>query len=97
VLRPSTLEVREREDYRGITGTYTGYLDWHELFDILQVDFDSDDEREYFWDMFLRAFYLDTHDRGHVPRDRFYRETGIPASAIDWAEWRDLMGYSSRK
>lgn len=94
---PEPLETRLREDYRDITGTYTDYLDWLDLFDNLQVDFDDDDERKYFWDMFLRAFYLDSHDRDSVPRDEFYRQTGIPRSAIDWSEWRDLMGYSSRK
>jgi hypothetical protein len=86
-----------RNTFRDVTGGYTGYLDWRELFDGLSVIFDTDEETEEYWDMFLRAFYLDSHDRRSVPREEFYRETGIPASEIDWSLWRDIMGYSSRK
>jgi hypothetical protein len=91
------LENRLQRDYQDIVGTQTGFYDWLDMFDALQVDFDDDAEHEYFWDMFLRSFYLDSNDAGMIPRDRFYRETGITKDSIDWQEWRDVMGYSSRK
>jgi hypothetical protein len=92
-----------QEVYRDVTGSLTGYLDWFDIFEDLQVDFDDNREKEYFWDMFLRSFYLSTGDSGYIRRGgpgdpgRFYQETGIPPSAIDWAGWRDLMGYSNRR
>jgi hypothetical protein len=67
------------------------------MFDSLQIDFDNDAEREYFWDMFLRSFYLDSHDAGMIPRDQFYQETGFSQESIVWQEWRETMGYTSRK
>lgn len=82
--------------FRHITGSLYQYLDWRELFDELAIDLDDDQEEEYFWDMFLRSFYLSTADPGHLARGdsnnpgQFYRESGIPPSAVDWSEWRNL-------
>jgi hypothetical protein len=75
----------------------TGYLDWRDLFEPLEVIFDGDSEKEQYWDMFLRAFKLSTHDRGYIRRETFYNRTGIPRSQIDWSLWRDIMGYSGNR
>jgi hypothetical protein len=83
----------------------TEYLDWRDLFEPLETIFDVpgesqaeiNREKERYWDMFLRAFKLTTHDRGHIRRETFYNRTGIPRSQIDWSLWRDIMGYSNRR
>jgi hypothetical protein len=67
------------------------------MFETLSIDFEDDAEHVYLWEQFLRAFTKRADDPASIPRDRFYRETGIPASAIDWSLWRDLTGYKSRK
>lgn len=87
---PVPLETRYQEAYRQITGTSTGYLDWYELFESYEYMFDNDDEKVRYWRMFLRSFYLTTHEKGHVKRKTFYNQTGIPESQIDWGQWRDL-------
>lgn len=92
----ATHERRMQQDYRDIHGTLTEYLDWREIYDQLTVIFDDDAEIEYYWDMFLRAFMLPLSDNRSVPREQFYRETGVPPSEIDWGLWRDVMGYANR-
>jgi hypothetical protein len=91
------LERRLHSTYRQIEGTDTGYLDWLGMFETLSIDFEDDAEHVQLWDHFLRAFTKRADDRGSRSRESFYRETGIPKSAIDWPLWRDLMGYKSRK
>jgi hypothetical protein len=65
--------------------------------------YDSDQEREYFWELFLRSFALRADDPNAVRRGteadpgRYYRESGLHPSNIDWRAWRDLMGYPSKK
>jgi hypothetical protein len=78
--------------YRNIEGGYTDYLDWRELFDQLAVIYESDAEREDFWDEFLRAFKLRMSDPRSVSRETFYSDSGIPKERIDWGLWRDVMG-----
>jgi hypothetical protein len=90
------LEWRLQQEYHAITGTGYEYPDWYDLFTSLQIEFDDDAEHEYFWELFLRSFYLASDDPGSVRRGdsndpgRFYRESGIPPSAVDWSLWRDL-------
>jgi hypothetical protein len=85
--------------YEGITHDWqlSDYQDWRDLFDALSVIFDSDEETEHFWDMYLRSFYLTSRDEHSIPRETFYRESQIPRSQIDWEDWRDVMGYGKRK
>jgi hypothetical protein len=80
-------------------GSLTGndYLEWREIYDPLSVTFtyhDTDEENnaaiERYWDEFLRAYYLTTHDSGYVPRAQFHTDTGIPDSQIDWDLWRSI-------
>jgi hypothetical protein len=75
-----------------VTGTSTGYLDWRDLFDELQIEFDDDNDRVRLFNTFLRSFYLTTRDQGFVRRNVFYQASGMPQSAIDWTEWRNLTG-----
>jgi hypothetical protein len=74
----------------GDTPDDTGYLDWREVYDPLSIIFDGDAEVERYWDMFLRAFYLTTHEPGFVLRDDFYNATGVPPSEVDWDLWRQM-------
>jgi len=87
----------QRLYYRVNGRSLTEYQDWRDLFEPLEIIFDGDSEKEQYWDMFLRAFKLRTSDPGHIKRETFYKRTGIPRSEIDWALWRDIMGYRSRK
>lgn len=75
-----------------VTGTSTGYIDWRELFGELQIEFDDDNDRVRLFNTFLRSFYLTTQDQGFVRRSVFYHRSGMPRSAIDWTEWRNLTG-----
>src|SRR6267154_274804 len=88
-------EQRMQRIYRRWNGnSLTGYLDWRDLFLPLEVIFDGDAEKQRYWDMFLRAFMLSTHQKGHIKRETFYSRTGIPRSEIDWDLWRDIKGYN---
>jgi hypothetical protein len=77
-------------DVTGGSLTGSNYLEWRELYDHLSVIFDTDEEIEHYWDQFLRAFYLTSSEPGSVSRQRFYRNTGIPANQIDWDLWREI-------
>lgn len=66
------------------------YQDWRETFDHFEPIFDGDEEIEQGWDEYLRAYYLTTDEAGHVPREDFHNDTGIPRSEIDWDLWRAL-------
>lgn len=79
--------------YQRITGSQTDYMDWRNLWEPLEIIFDGDREIEQYWNMFLRAYYLRADAPGAVSRRHFHNETGIPQSEIDWALWRDIMGY----
>lgn len=76
--------------YEQVTGSYTGYLDWRELYDPISIIFDGDAQVERYWSQFLRAFYLTTKESGHIKRQTFYNNTGVPPSEIDWELWREL-------
>lgn len=85
------------EIFNDVTGGGYNYQEWRELYDPLgQIfryhgDRDADDaEVENYWDEFLRAYYLTTADPGHVPRERFHSDTGIPQSEVDWDLWREI-------
>lgn len=67
-----------------------GYADWRELFDEFSFIFDTYREIEQYWDEFLRAYFLTTNEPGHVSRERFHNDTGIPPGQIDWELWRLL-------
>jgi hypothetical protein len=104
-------EGRMREIYTRVNnGKLTEYLDWRELFMQHEVVFAEpmtgtetpspaviQRQVEEGFNLFLRAFKLSTHQRGHVKRETFFSRTGIPRSEIDWALWRDIMGYSGKK
>lgn len=90
-----TLDSQLRGTYQDVTGTTTGYLDYRELFDNYSFIYDDEEKLEYF-DMFLRAFYLNRDAPGSVSRDEFWRQSGVPKSAFDWEEWREVRGYSTR-
>jgi hypothetical protein len=69
------------------------FREWHDLYrnSVEALDMDRPDF-EYFWDEFLRAYYLTTHERGHVTRNAFHRNIGIRQRdwEMDWEEWRNL-------
>jgi hypothetical protein len=95
-------ELRMEQIYADITGSLTGYLDWRELYDPLSVVAEvnrrdgsvdwvaSYPDIEEIWDDYLRAYYLTTHEPGHITRDVFAARTGIPNSAMDWDLWREM-------
>lgn len=76
--------------YQRVTGTTTEFLDWRDLFDSLSMRFENDSERVFFFKEFLQAFYLTSSESGSIPRQKFYNDTNLPRSAIDWGEWREL-------
>lgn len=70
--------------------TLTDYPEWRETFNHFQVIFDDEEEIEGGWDEYLRAYYLTSGEAGHVDRDEFHNNTGIPRSEIDWELWRAI-------
>lgn len=41
------------------------------------------------FDDFLRAFWKDTDEEGHILRSQFYETWDIVPDVIDWDEWRE--------
>jgi hypothetical protein len=88
-------ELRMQQIYVDITAPHeppgnglTGYLDWREIYDPLSIIFDTPQQVERYWDRFLRAYYLTTHDAGFERRETFHNDTGIPYGEMDWDLWR---------
>lgn len=41
------------------------------------------------FDDFLRAFWKDTDEEGHIMRSQFYDDWDVVPDVIDWEEWRE--------
>lgn|SRR6185312_1517613 len=89
------LQIRERaHDSQDLTG----YDEWRATYDPLQGIFrypdsspEANDRRvERYWRQYLRAFYLTTHEPGHINRRTFYTQSGIPKREIEWELWRQV-------
>jgi hypothetical protein len=69
------------------------YDEWHQLFldSVAALELDND-EREDFWEKFLRSFYLTTRESGHIRRSEYYADLGVRQRDydLDWEEWREL-------
>ena len=95
-------ELRMQEIFTDITGSLQDYPEWREVYDPLSIVFqvhrrdgsvdwiESYPEIEEYWDEFLRAYYLTTHEPGFVTREKFSNDTGIPGSEVDWDLWREI-------
>jgi len=44
----------------------------------------------YFWNEFLRAFWLNSMEPGSILRTDFYDDADVPKSLVDWERWREL-------
>lgn len=85
--------MRLEAQYRSVTGTGTGYLDWRDLYESITIAFDDDSERVKFFGEFLRAYYLTTAEPGHITRRKFHQDTGVPQRSktwMDWDAWREM-------
>lgn len=87
-----TLDSRYQSTFRSVTGGSTGYRDWEDFWtDNYGFIFDGDEEKDEYFDLFLRAYYLSTTDPRHVTRDYFHHQSGIPTREMDWDRWRNLL------
>lgn len=90
--------MRSREIFYRITGSHRGWTEWYQSADMPMLyaadpsasPATQERERLAAWEMYLRAFYLTTGERGHMTRESFYNATGVPPSAIEWDEWREI-------
>jgi hypothetical protein len=100
--RPEPPPKPERGPYRDIwkdhrsKGSYRKNLEvFHNLIDPIESD---PDEKLMLWESYVRHMVNgEGRFRRNSTSNMFWRDSGIDPSEMNWARWRDAMGFTGRR